>query len=198
MHILITTWHCVKFLVLVGKSDFQKFRGRQLSRTLWGGQGGSQVDVHFISDRWECQLPVRAFFRMKKNILFLVKVITFWNLRNTHNYISQANLNWDSQNSTLNSNSSYSFWDGCLKLNSHVLETKTNYDLTEFWSRPQKWKYRFLKLYTFPKSCKIRFSDFLNSIFTFLRPISTIGSTKRFVVVPRKYWWMFLNVSATI
>ena len=30
MHILITTWYCVKFMFSTGKSDFQKFRGSKL------------------------------------------------------------------------------------------------------------------------------------------------------------------------
>ena len=68
-----------------------------------------EVDFHIfiVSDRGECQLS-GAFHGIK--ILFLAKVFTSSNLKNTHNIIACMNFNRDFRKSTLKSIYSYRFW----------------------------------------------------------------------------------------
>ena len=63
----------------------------------------------------------RNFFWIEK-ILFLAKVIALSNLKNTYNYIAQANFNRDFPKIIF---SSYNFLGNPLKLVNYVLGTKT-------------------------------------------------------------------------
>ena len=74
-----------------------------------GGLWPGEVEIEFsnVSNRGEYQLP-DAFYRIKK-ILFLAKVIGFWNLENMGNYSTRVNFKRDF--GIWKSISSYSFWD---------------------------------------------------------------------------------------
>ena len=94
------------------------------------GVGGSRSILFSIaSDGAECQL---AWFLFRiKNIIPSRSYRVLKSRKYIQSNIARANFYRNSLKSTLNSNSSYSFWHGCLKLGSYFQGTKTKLSVAQ-------------------------------------------------------------------
>ena len=129
----------------------------------------------------------RNFLRNEK-ILLLAFVITFWNLKNTYNYIARTLIAIPQRStfSTLKSISSYSFWGKVLKLGNYVLGTKTklladqNFDIRSRKQNMGFWICRWPVFEGFLATSNVQIP-----IFSLLGPKSKFWSAKSFVLGPR-------------
>ena len=123
----------------------------QCKNLLFKGGGGfddpGKVKTEFsvVADREECQLP-DAFYQIKNCV-----PIGFWNLENMGDYSTHVNFKRNFQKMDFfgiyKSIFSYKFWNRPSKLGSYVLGVKTQViNPAEFWLRPLKSKYSFLKI----------------------------------------------------
>ena len=89
------------------------------------GKGRKRVLCCF----WQRGVPVTRCFLPDQKILFLAKVIKFWNPEKMGNYRTRANFKCVFPKMDIfgisKSIFSYIFWDKCMKLGSYVLGTKT-------------------------------------------------------------------------
>ena len=105
------------------------------------GDVRGRFSLFVVSYRRECQLPEN--FSEWKNVVSSQSYRIF----KSRKYIQlhcALNFNRDFPKINLKNIFSYNFRDKYLKLGRYVLGTRTK--LSEFWFRPQKWKYRILKI----------------------------------------------------
>ena len=129
---------------------------------------------------WRRGVSATRCFLPAQKILFLAKVIKFWNTENMGNYSMCANFKRVFPKMYIfgisKSIFSYIFWDKCMKLESYVLGTKTKILIEPIFDLGLRFgNIEILKCPPFQKSSKMKSIEFQNSVFPLLRPKSKIS-----------------------
>ena len=95
------------------------------------GVGGGRGRFYFLLLLMEQNVSLHDFFFRIKNIIPSRSYRVLKSRKYIQSNIARANFYRDSPKSTLNSNSSYSFWHGCLKLGSYFQGTKTKLSVAQ-------------------------------------------------------------------
>ena len=118
---------------------------------------GSEVNFQFSLFFIEENGSYRKFSSVYEKVLFVAKVIDFWNIENTYNYIARANFNHDFPEKYLN-----------------IVSSPTVFEV-ESWN-----------LVVMFYASEVKISKFRKSQICFFNNFKKLWSTESFVLVPRK------------